>query len=53
MTGSRLPAPFAEPAETAKAASLRYVSDARPGIRRRRAGTGFSYRDSEGQPRRM
>ena len=52
MTGSRLPAPFAEPAETAKAASLRYVSDARPGFRRRRAGTGFSYRDSEGQPLR-
>lgn len=29
----------------AKAAGLRYVSDARPGIRRRRAGKHFSYVD--------
>jgi DNA topoisomerase-1 len=40
---------FAEPHETAKAAQLRYVRDDRPGIRRRGAGTGFSYfgRDDE------
>lgn len=29
--------------EAARAAQLRYVSDSRPGIRRRAAGTGFSY----------
>jgi hypothetical protein len=27
-----------EPAESARAAGLRYVSDAKPGIRRKRAG---------------
>ena len=32
----------------AKSAGLRYVSDAVPGITRRRAGKGFSYRDPEG-----
>lgn len=35
--------------ETAKAARLRYVSDERPGITRRRAGRGFSYRDPDGE----
>ncbi len=29
---------------------LRHVSDERPGITRRRAGKGFSYRDSSGKP---
>jgi DNA topoisomerase-1 len=33
----------ADPAESAREAGLRYVSDDRPGIRRRRAGTGFRY----------
>jgi DNA topoisomerase I len=33
----------------AKAAGLRYVSDARPGITRRRAGKAFTYRDAEGR----
>ena len=33
---------------SAKAAGLRYVTDAMPGIRRRRAGRGFSYRDPDG-----
>jgi DNA topoisomerase-1 len=33
---------------SARAAGLRYVSDAMPGIRRRRAGTGFSYLDAAG-----
>jgi DNA topoisomerase-1 len=32
----------------ARAAGLRYVSDAMPGITRRRAGKSFSYRDPEG-----
>ena len=34
--------------ESAKLAGLRYVSDAAPGIRRRRSGRGFSYVDAEG-----
>ena len=33
---------------SAKAAGLRYVTDAMPGIRRRRAGRGFSYTDPDG-----
>ncbi|HXR92350.1 MAG TPA: hypothetical protein VN750_18935 [Steroidobacteraceae bacterium] len=33
--------------EAAKAAQLRYVSDSRPGIRRRVAGTGFMYIDGQ------
>jgi len=36
-----------ESQEAARAAQLRYVSDARPGIRRRIAGTGFAYFDSQ------
>jgi|tagenome__1003787_1003787.scaffolds.fasta_scaffold20760582_1 DNA topoisomerase-1 len=32
----------------AREAGLRYVTDDRPGITRRRAGTGFSYRDAYG-----
>ncbi len=32
----------------ARAAGLRYSTDARPGISRRRAGKGFSYRDPDG-----
>lgn len=35
--------PFTEPAEAARAASLRHVSDDRPGILRRKAGAGFAY----------
>ncbi|MCA1669589.1 MAG: DNA topoisomerase IB [Thermomicrobia bacterium] len=37
------PAPIADPVGSARAAGLRYVSDAKPGIRRKRAGKGFSY----------
>jgi DNA topoisomerase-1 len=33
----------------AEAAGLTYVSDTEPGIRRRRAGKGFSYRDADGK----
>jgi DNA topoisomerase-1 len=36
-----------ESQEAARAAQLRYVSDSRPGIRRRAAGTGFAYFDSQ------
>jgi len=38
-----------EPAESARAAALRYVSDDRPGIARRRAGRGFTYLGQEGE----
>ena len=38
----------AEPEESAEEAGLRYVTDAEPGIRRRRAGRGFSYTDPNG-----
>jgi DNA topoisomerase I len=38
-----------EPAASARSASLVHVSDEEPGIRRRRAGKGFSYRTPEGE----
>ena len=41
-------APAAEPRDAARSAGLRYVSDETPGIRRRRAGRGFSYRAPDG-----
>ncbi|HLS47072.1 MAG TPA: hypothetical protein VK012_01045 [Gemmatimonadales bacterium] len=34
---------------SAREAGLRYVSDGKPGIRRRRAGKGFSYLDPDGR----
>jgi DNA topoisomerase-1 len=34
--------------EAAREAGLRFTTDARPGISRRRAGRGFSYRDPDG-----
>jgi len=39
-----------DPIEAAKAAQLRYVSDQIPGITRKRAGRGFRYFDSKGEP---
>lgn len=39
-----------DPAEAAKMAGLRYVSDKKPGIRRERAGEQFSYIGVDGQP---
>lgn len=39
-----------DPVEAARAAGLRYVNDDMPGIKRRRAGKGFSYRLSDGTP---
>jgi len=36
--------------EAARAAQLRYVSDSRPGIRRRAAGSGFVYLEPESSP---
>ncbi len=42
-------APAATPEKTAaRNAGLRYVDDSQPGYRRRKAGKGFSYRDTEG-----
>lgn len=35
--------------DAAREAHLRYVSDARPGITRRRSGRGFTYRDVDGR----
>src|SRR5262245_58978744 len=37
-----------DPRESARAAGLRYATDSRPGIGRRRAGRGFSYRGPDG-----
>ena len=44
------PGPFSEPSEAARAASLRYVSDAAPGIRRLTSGRGFRYVGVDGRP---
>ena len=38
-----------DPVESARAAGLRYMSDAQPGISRRRAGRGFSYKGPDGE----
>jgi DNA topoisomerase-1 len=40
---------FVDPAESAKAAGLRYVTDDEPGLRRRKRGKGFTYLDPAGQ----
>jgi DNA topoisomerase I len=39
-----------DPAESAKAAGLRYVNDSQPGIHRGRRGQGFRYTDADGKP---
>ena len=39
-----------DPAQSAKDAGLRYVSDSKPGITRRRSGKSFRYLDAEGKP---
>ncbi len=41
--------PTLDPVESAEEAGLRYVTDASPGIRRRRAGRGFSYIGPDGK----
>jgi DNA topoisomerase-1 len=46
MTSSE---PALDPVESAEEAGLRYVTDASPGIRRRRAGRGFSYIGPDGE----
>jgi DNA topoisomerase-1 len=40
----------AEPLDSARLAKLRYVTDERPGIRRKKRGEGFTYFDHKGQP---
>ena len=37
-----------DPKDAGESADLRYVSDARPGIRRKKAGTGFGYARADG-----
>ena len=39
-----------DPIDSARAAGLRYVGDGAPGLRRRRAGKGFSYVGLDGKP---
>ena len=45
-----LPEIVTDPVLSAKEAGLRYVSDAQPGIRRRKSGRGFRYVDAQGKP---
>jgi DNA topoisomerase-1 len=47
--GQRKRAVAVDPSESAQEAGLRYVNDSVPGIRRRRAGKGFTYLDSNGR----
>ena len=42
--------PVVDPIESAKVAGLRYVSDTKPGIRRKRSGKGFTYLGPDGKP---
>jgi DNA topoisomerase I len=42
-----------DPAEAARAAGLRDISDTSPGIRSRRSGKGFSYLAPDGEPVRQ
>ncbi len=44
--------PPEDPEDSARAAGLRYVSDDRPGILRRRRGKGFGYTGPDGMPLR-
>ncbi len=41
---------YVDPVESAKAAGLRYVTDDRPGIRRRKVGKGFRFLHPDGRP---
>ena len=47
--GTRAGQTLGEEVEAARDAGLRYVTDDRPGITRRRAGKGFSYRNAHGE----
>jgi DNA topoisomerase-1 len=43
------PEVVSDPSESAQAAGLRYVSDSMPGIRRKKAGKGFTYIGTDGK----
>src|SRR5919107_4252189 len=43
------PEVISDPIESAQAAGLRYVSDTQPGIRRKKAGKGFTYGGTDGK----
>jgi DNA topoisomerase-1 len=43
------PEVVSDPIESAEAAGLRYVSDTQPGIRRKKAGKGFTYVGTDGK----
>ncbi|MFL5403471.1 MAG: DNA topoisomerase IB [Gemmatimonadales bacterium] len=43
------PEVISDPVESAEAAGLRYVSDTQPGIRRKKAGKGFTYVGTDGK----
>ena len=43
------PEVISDPVESAQAAGLRYVSDIQPGIRRKKAGKGFTYVGADGK----
>jgi DNA topoisomerase-1 len=43
------PEVISDPTESAQAAGLRYVSDLMPGIRRKKAGKGFTYTGQDGK----
>src|SRR3954464_14024384 len=43
------PEVVSDPVESAHEAGLRYVSDTMPGIRRKKAGKGFTYVDHDGK----
>jgi len=45
-----LTAPITDPVESARAAGLRYVSDAKPGIHRHKRGKTFRYTNSDDTP---
>ncbi|HEY0784394.1 MAG TPA: DNA topoisomerase IB [Acidobacteriaceae bacterium] len=45
-----LPQPITDPVESARAAGLRYVSDTRPGIRRKKFRAAFRYLNPDGSP---
>ena len=47
VRGTTVPVP--DPVESAKSAGLRYVSDLRPGIRRKKVGKGMLYIDPDGR----
>src|SRR6185503_11763393 len=49
MQAQNLPDPAQDPVAAAKAAKLRYVSDAKPGITRYAKGSVFGYRDPKGK----